>query len=81
MIMSYKKFVGKKIEVIFLDHESEAGVEDRLCNVEKSLEVNLYGKFLGETKDYVIVAPWVCEDGNDIYRILKCCIKEMKVLK
>ena len=79
--MNYKKFVGEKIEVIFLDHESEAGVEDRLCNVEKSLEVIVFGKFMGETKDYVVVAPWVCEDGNDIYRILKCCIKEMRVLK
>ena len=79
--MNYKKFVGEKIEVIFLDHESEAGVEDRLCNVEKSLEVIVFGKFMGETKDYVVVAPWVCEDGNDIYRILKCTIKNIQVIK
>ena len=79
--MNYKKFVGKKVEILFLDHESEAAVEDRLCNVEKSLEVVLFGKFIGETKEYIVVAPWVCEDGNDIYRILKCTIKNIQVIK
>jgi len=79
--MDYKKFVGKKVEVLFLDHEREDGVEDRICLAEKSLVVNLYGKFLGDTKDYIVVAPWVCEDGNDIYRILKCAIKNIKELK
>ena len=79
--MDYKKFVGKKVDVLFLDHEQESGVEDKLCLVEKSVDVELVGKFLGETKDYVVVAPWVCEDGNDIYRILKCCIKQIKVIK
>ena len=77
----YKNYMGKKVEVLFLDHESEAAVEDRLCNVEKSLEVILFGKFMGETKDYIVIAPWVCEDGNDIYRILKCAIKHIKIIK
>jgi hypothetical protein len=79
--MSYDKFVGKNVEVLFLDHEQETGVEEKLCLVEKSLEVVLFGKFLGETKNYIVIAPWVCEDGNDIYRILKCCINGIKVLK
>jgi len=80
-MINYKKYIGKKVEILFLDHESEAGVEDRICLTEKSLEVILFGKFLGDTKDYIVIAPWVCEDGNDIYRILKCAIKHIKIIK
>ena len=77
----YKDYIGKKVEIRFLDHEKEDSVENRNCLTEKSLEVILFGKFIGETKDYIVIAPWVCEDGNDIYRILKCAIIHIKILK
>jgi len=79
--MDYKKFIGKKVEVKFLDHEQESNVDIKHACIEKSLEVTIYGIMNCDNKDYVVISSWVCPEANDVYRVLKSCIKGIRVLK
>ena len=79
--MNYKKFLGKTVEVSVLDHEYETGVDIKLVCAEKNLEAKIYGVLTCENTDYIVVSSWVCSEGNDVYRLLKSCIKNIRVLK
>ena len=68
----YKK--GSIYKVIFLDHESEAGIMPHEINVQKKIEVEFVGKLLAEFDGYLVFVVWECPEGNDIYRIVKSCI-------
>jgi len=79
--MNFKKIIGKIVEVDVLDHEQDTSISPKDVHIDKPLNVKVYGKCLAETEEYIVVSSWVCEEENDIYRLIKSCIKNVKVLK
>lgn len=79
--MNYTKYIGKIVEVTILDHEQESNVDQKDLDRNKSVEVKVYGQVSAICDDFVVVCPWICDDGNDVYRLLKKCILKVRVLK
>jgi len=78
--MNFKKYKGKIVAVNVLDHERDTSIDPKDACKEKTVDVMVYGKFLGETDEYIIVGSWICEEDNDVYRLLKCAIKNVRIL-
>lgn len=81
LTIKYKRYIGKIVEVNVLDHEQDTSVDPKDCLKEKLIDVNIYGKFIGETAQYIVIASWVCDEEYDIYRLLKYAIQGIKVIK
>lgn len=71
---------GDIVEIQFWDHEEEDGVDHDLA-IKKDLEpVKVWGKYIGETPDTIILANWDSKSTADNYRIIKNTIINMRVL-